>query len=131
MEWFPKKASVAFAVGDLVNFDGSGAIQPADTTSGDHIGVCMKLVTSADADYASTPKIPVDFATPDDIFEVDVETGTLTTGMIGNTYDLASADGIDVTASAKDVVTVVGFVSATKALVKINAMATNKDVATT
>lgn len=131
MEWFRKKASTAFAVGDLVYFDGAGAIQPADATSGDHIGVCLKEVTSTDDDYASTTKIPVDFATPDDIFEVDVETGTLTAAMVGNTCDLASADGIDVSASAKDVVTIVGFVSATKALVKINAMVTHKAVATT
>lgn len=131
MEWFPKKASTAIAVGDLLYFDGSGAVQPADTTSGDHIGVSLKVVTSSDDDYASTTKIPVDFASPEDIFEVDVETGTLTTAMIGNQYDLASADGIDVTATSKKVVTVVGFVSASKALVKINAMVTNVNVATT
>lgn len=132
VEWFPKKASTAFPNGGLVYADGSGAVQPADATSGDHFGVILKAVTSADADYATTAKVPVDFASPEDIFEVDVETGTLTTAMVGNTYDLvADGDALDVTASAKDAVTVVGFVSATKALVKINNMFTSFRTVTT
>lgn len=131
MEWFPKKASTAFANGGLVYADGSGAMQPADATSGDHFGVILKAVTSADSDYASTTMVPVDFISPEDVLEVDVETGTLTTAMVGNAYDLvADGDAIDVNATSKKVVTVVGFVSATKALVKVNAMFTSFRVAT-
>ncbi len=131
LEWYPKKASTAFTNGGLTYADGSGAIQPADTTSGDHIGVILKTVASGDSDYADNTKVPVDVPRPNDVFEVDVETGTLTTAMIGNQYDLASATGIDVTATAKKVVTVVGFISATKALVKINATIGVTNVATT
>lgn len=131
-EWYPKAASTAFANGNLVYWNGSGAVIPADATSGQHAGVILRSVAATDSDYATTAKVPVDCPTPDDIFEVDVETGTFTTSMIGNQYDLvADGDAIDVSATSKLVVTVVGYVSATKALVKINALAVHKDVATT
>jgi hypothetical protein len=133
IEWYAKDASVAFANGGLVYWNGSGEIIPADATSGDHAGVILRDVLATDEDYAtSLAKVPVDVPTASDIFYADVKTGTLTTAMVGNQYDLhADGDGIDVTATAKKVVTVVGFVSATKALIKINAIAAHKDVATT
>lgn len=129
-EYFPKKASTAFAQGDLVYADGSGAIQPADSTSGDHLGVIMATVASTDADYASTTKVAVDIISPEDKFEVEVGTGTLTTAMVGNRYDLKDATSIDVTATAKKVITVTDFISGTKAIVKVNAVITSADVAT-
>ena len=133
VEWYPKDASVAFANGGLVYWNGTGEIIPADATSGDHAGVILRDVLSTDDDYAtSLAKVPVDVPTTEDIFEVDVETGTFTTAMVGNQYDLvADGDAIDVSATTKKVVTIVGFVSSSKALVKINALATHVDVATT
>lgn len=132
IEWFPVKVSTAFPAGGLTYWDGSGFLIPADATSGDHAGVIQQPITSADDDYATARKVMVDVPSDNDIFEVDVETGTLTTAMIGNHYDLvADGDAIDVSAQAKKVVQVVGFVSATKALVKINALATHLRVATT
>jgi len=132
-EWYAKDASVAFANGGLVYWNGSGEIIPADATSGQHAGVILRAVTATDADYAtSLAKVPVDVPTTEDIFEVDVETGTLSTAMVGNQYDLvADGDAIDVSATSKLVVTVVGFVSTTVALVKINSLVTHSDVATT
>jgi len=132
VEWFAKDASVAFANGGLVYWNGSGEVIPADATSGDHAGTILRDVLATDADYAtSLAKVPVDVPTTEDIFEADVSTGTLTTAMVGNAYDLVAAGtGIDVTATAKKVVTVVGFVSASKALVKINALSTHANVAT-
>jgi hypothetical protein len=132
VEWYPKDASVAFANGGLVYWNGTGEIIPADATSGEHCGIILRDVVATDADYATAlAKVPVDCPSSDDIFEVDVETGTLTTAMVGNKYDLvADGDAIDVNATSKKVVLVVGFVSATKALVKINALAVNTDVAT-
>lgn len=130
VEWYPKIASVAFAVGDLVYSDGSGAIQKADATSGMHIGVTMKKTASSDADYASTTKVPVLVPTDDTEWLVDVGTGTFTTAMVGSQYDLKDENEIDVSAQSKNVVTIVGYVSATKAIVKINAMIANRDVAT-
>lgn len=132
IEWYPKIVSVAFANGNLTYWDGSGFIQPADATSGDHAGVILREVVAADADFATTDKVPVDICGTRDIFEVDVETGTLTTAMIGEQFDLvADGDAIDVTATAKKVVTVVGFIRASVALVKINALIEFTNVATT
>jgi predicted HAD superfamily phosphohydrolase len=133
MEWYAKDASVAFPNLGLVYWNGSGELIPADATSGDHAGIILRAVTSADADYATAlAKVPVDLITAEDVLEADVGTGTLTTAMVGNHYDLTAAgDAIDVSAQSKKVVLVVGFVSATKALIKLNALAVYKDVATT
>jgi hypothetical protein len=131
IEWYPKKASTAFAVGDLVYADGSGAIQPADSTSGDHIGIIMKDVASTDSDYASTTKVPVDVPRDGDEFVVDVGTGTFTAAMVGSRYDLKDENEIDVSATSKKVVTVTRFISSSKAVVKINSMISNADVVTT
>jgi len=130
VEWYPKKASTAFAVGDLVYADGSGAIQPADATSGMHIGVIQKKVVSTDSDYASTTLVPVLVPTDDTEWLVDVGTGTPTTAMVNNQYDLKDENEIDVSQQAKSVVTFTRYVSATKAVVKINAMIANRFIAT-
>ena len=133
IEWYPKIASTAIAIGDLLYADGSGAVQPADATSGDHIGICLKVIAATDDDYASTTSIPV--LVPNDStaeFEVDVDTGTaLTTAMVGSRYDLTDANSLNVGNTSKKVVTITKFISATKAWVKINSMIAVADVATT
>ncbi len=132
VQWFAKVASSAFFAGDLMYADGSGMVLEADATSGNHMGISMKDVAATDDDYASNTSIPLDVPRPDDIFEVDVDSGTaLTTAMVGNYYDLTDANSLDVGNQSKNVVLIVGFISATKALVKINAMATVANVATT
>lgn len=131
LEHYPKKASTVFTNGGLVYPDGSGAIQPADATSGDHIGLIQTSVAATDDDYASNTVVPVLKIYEDNICEVDVSTGTLTTAMLLGKYDLADANGIDVSAQSKLVVTIVGFISTTKALVKINAIIETANVATT
>jgi hypothetical protein len=130
-QYFPKKASTAFDVGDAVYPDGSGAIQPADATSGEHMGLCAKKVTSSDSDYAETTKILVHVLHDDTIVEADVVTGTATAALIGTYIDLADETGVDVTASAKDAFFVTDVISATKVRGYFNSMAANKDVATT
>ena len=132
IEWYPVKVSQVFPAGALTYWDGSGFLIPADATSGDHAGVIQQPVAATDANYATARKVMVDVPTDQDVFEADVETGTLTVAMVGNTYDLvADGDALDVTATAKKVVTIVGFVSASKALIKINAIAANLRVVTT
>lgn len=130
-EHYTAAGSTAFTNGALTYWNGSGAIIPADATSGQHAGIITKTIASTDSDYTSTKVVEVIVPQDDNIFEVDVSTGTFTTSMIGNTYDLASSTGIDVSAQSKNVVTIVGYKSATIALVKINAVVANKDVATT
>lgn len=130
MEWYPKAASTVISVGSLMYPNGSGAIIPADSTSGNHLGVSMKKVAATDADYASTTKIPVDVVGEDDVFEALV-TGTLTAAMVGNFYDLSDDLTVNVGATSKKVVLCVGFISATLGLFKINARAADFYVATT
>ena len=118
IEYWPKAASTAFTCNALVYDNGSGAIIPADSTSGDHVGVVLKTVASTDSDYASTTKIPVDVAGENDIFEVDCG-GTATAALIGTFIDLTNSTTADEASSSKDALLVVGFISASKLLVKI------------
>lgn len=121
VEYFPKKASTAIGNLALVYFDGSGRIQPADATSGDHLGVCLKKIASTDDDYASETSIPVDVAGENDIFQVGVAASTVATlsALIGTYIDLTSSTVADATASSKDALLVVGVVDASTILVKI------------
>lgn len=131
LEWLPKAASTAMTYGALAKADGSGHVVNGNATSGDHFGIIMRAVVSTDADYALNSKVPVDFIAPSDIIEADVS-GTLTTAMVGNAYDLTSTgDTVNVAAQAKKVVTCVGFISATKGLFKVNAMFTSEAVVST
>ena len=130
MEWYPAATSTAFTANGLVYFNGSGAIIPADSTSGDHIGVIQKAITSASAEYSVSTPVMVEKAYEDNIYEADV-TGTLTTAMVGNQYDLSDSVTVNCAAQSKKVVTCVGFISATKGLFKINAVIENDNVATT
>ena len=129
LSYWPKKASTAFTYGALVYPDGSGAIQPADSTSGEHIGVIMQTIASTDSDYASTTKVAVDECGEDDIFEADV-TGTLTTAMVGTYLDLSTSLVVNAAATSKKVVLCVGFISASKGLFKITAKLADHYVAT-
>jgi hypothetical protein len=132
VEWYPAATSQAFSYGDLVYFNASGKLIPADATSGDHAGVIMRAITSASDAYTTEEFVPVIVPQDDTEFEVDVDTGTaLTTAMVGNRYDLTDANSLNVGGTSKKVVTITKFISATKALVKINAMIQNADVATT
>ncbi len=131
IEWIPAAASTAFANGGLVYWNGSGYLIPADATSGAHAGIIQTDILAADSDYASTKKVMVDVPTSEDIFYADVS-GTATVAMVGNYYDLdATGLLVDVAATSKLVVQVVGFVSASKVLVKITSIAGSRWIATT
>lgn len=123
--YLPKKASTAFANGQAVLGDGSGAIEPVNATTDVRlIGFTQKEVTSADSDYASNTKIPLDAFDPSDIYEADVITGTLTTAMVGTRVDIAAnGQGIDVTSTGTLQALIVGFISSTKALIRVSATA--------
>jgi hypothetical protein len=117
IEYRPKTASVAIASGALV-YSTSGYVLAADSTSGDHVGICLKTIAAADADYASNTLIPIDVASENDVFEVGC-TGTATAAMVGTYVDLTSSVEADEDASSKDALLVVGLVSSSKILVKI------------
>lgn len=133
VEWFVRKASTAFNLQGLVYPDPTplGQIIPADSTSGNHVGVSLKKVASTDADYATAGvKIPVDVCGEDDVFECDV-VGTLTTADLYQFFDLQDDLTVNRAATSKKVVLCVGYISATKGLFKINARAADFYVATT
>ena len=121
IEYWPKAASVEIGVGALTYMI-SGYVNPADATSGDHLGICMKKIASTDADYASTTKIPIDVPGENDVFEVDLDTATaLATlaALVGTYIDISTSLLADPDASSKDVLLIVGVVSTSKILVKI------------
>ena len=131
MKSYPKAASTVFTVGMLVYFDASGAIIPADATSGDHIGICKQAVAATDDDYASTTDILVEIPTEKQA-EIEAEvSGTLTAALVGTTMDLVDADTVNQAATSKNVVTCVGFISATKGRFVLNATFDDANVATT
>lgn len=118
IDYFPKKASTVIAMNSALTFDGSGFVTNAVAASTRVVGTSLRVTASTDADYASTTLIPVIVPSTDSTFIADVGTGTLTTAMIGNQYDLKDATSIDVTATSHKQVTVVGFISSSKAIVK-------------
>lgn len=115
MESMPKVASTAIAYGAILTSNGSGYLTNASASSTLIFGISRKAVVSTDADYASTTQLPFLAITGEGEYEVDVVTGTLTTAMIGNYYDLADSTGIDVTGTSHKQFLVTGFISATKA----------------
>ena len=132
IEYFKKAASTAFTNGGLVYANGTGEIIPADATSGNHLGIILRDVLATDADYAEETRVPVDVIDGQTRLEVDVPNDDLAAADVGNTCDLvANGAGVDPDASAKDVVTIVDFISTGKAVVVVNALAGNVNVATT
>ncbi len=129
IERYPAPTSQLFGNNELVYADGSGAVIPADSTSGMHFGITKEAITATDPRYTTAGKISIDVLDDNDIFEADVN-GTLTTAMVGNFYDLTDAGNVNVAATSKKVVLCVGFISATKGLFKLNSRATAYDVAT-
>lgn len=130
IERFTNAISTVYLNNALVYANGTGAVIPADSTSGDHIGITKEAIPATDARYATAGKISVDVIDDNDIFEADVD-GTLTTAMVGNFYDLTDSANVNVAATSKKVVLCVGYISATRGLFKINARATAANVATT
>lgn len=130
LEYWPKVASTVFNYGGLVYPTGSGTIQPADSTSGEHIGVGLKAVAAADSDYASTTKLPVDVCGEDDVFIADV-TGTLTAAKVGTYMDLSTDLVVNAAGTSKNTVLCVGFISATQGLFKVTAKLNDHYVVTT
>lgn len=124
-EAFKKTASVAIAAASPLSFDGSaGYVRQSAVASVRIAGVSLKKITSSSDDYASNTMIEVIIPSSDDVFEADV-TGTATQANVGEQYDLSAltdgtAQNVDVGATTYKVVTVVGFISSSKVLVKFN-----------
>ena len=124
-EPFQKVASVAIAANSALSFDGTaGYVRQANAASVRIAGIALATIASTDGDYASNTTIPVLVPGSEDIFEADV-TGTAAQSNVGDQFDLATnvdgtAQTVDLAATTYKVVTVVGFISTSKVLVKFN-----------
>ena len=116
---YSKKASTAFAQGDVMYVDSNGYLDKAgaSTTGNDIVGVSMETVLSTDADYAGTRPVAVDTVekgSEDDRFLATVGTGTAAQTNVGEAHDLKSDGTVDVNATTTKVVKVQRFRSTTQ-----------------
>ena len=114
-------ASTAFAFNDVVTRNSSGqlALATASTPRAEILGLIQSTIASTDSDYASTKTVPVLLVCECEAdFEADVDSGTLTTAMVGKRFDLNDQNGIDVTSEGQKAVEITRYLSATKARVK-------------
>lgn len=122
IEWYPKAASVAFAVNEAVYLDSSGYVAKLTSTADKALGLVQEKTASTDSDYAENTLIPVLIPGVDTEFLIDVGTGTAATTDIGEHCD---ADGsypatkIDVTASTYDIWLVTKIISTTQVVAKM------------
>lgn len=129
VEWFPKAASVAISVGDMLVFS-SGNVTPAaaGNSTSNFAGIALKPAASADSDYASNTFVPVAVPTPENLIEADIGTGTAAASNVGLSYDLAAAGTLDLTATTHKNFVVKAFISTTKVLGKFIPLPEYKDV---
>ena len=119
-EAFLKIASTPIAAGAAVAFTGAGFVAQAIVASTRLAGISLKAVASTDADYADNSVFPVIVPSEDDVFEADVS-GTATQANVGKQYDITtSARSVNLSGTTYKTVTVVGFISSSKVLVKFN-----------
>lgn len=128
---YPRTASTTFTADSLVYWV-SGLVAPADSTSGNHIGICLEDVASTDSDFA-TAAVLIKVEVPTDKqceFQATV-TGTLVTTSVGVTYDLSTALVVDQGNTSKNVVTCTKFITSTLGNFVLNASFDTANVATT
>lgn len=126
VKYFKRKASTALANGSVVTVDSNGYLIQANATSVNHVGVYIGYtVSSSDADYASTPFVPVDMARPNDLFIADVSAGTVSQTVVGDFFDMNSTGtAVDLSASTVHQVYVQDILPASsQVVVMINSMA--------
>lgn len=120
VEWYPKVASTAFAMNDMVYLDANGYLTPAvDGANIVVVGLIQKTIAATDTDYASTTKVPVLVGDKDAEFLCDVSTGTAAQTDVGEWIDIDDEDSVDVSASTYDIFFVTKFVSATQVVAKL------------
>lgn len=120
IKFYPKTASTVLVNGGVGALS-SGQLIKATTLTLLHPGVILRDVVSTDSDYASTTFLPVMVPNDDTEFTADVGSGVFTAALVGTTCDLAAGgDTIAASTNVHQQVTITGFISSTKAIVKIN-----------
>jgi len=137
IEWYYTTASTTMLNGGVVQLS-SGQLILATATSTLHLGIIMRDFTSTavQADYTSSVKVPVLIPDEETIFIADVKLGTaaFTSSVVGTQCQLYIGTGsesapntmnasdcyVDPNATSHLQVTIVGYISQTKILVKLN-----------
>jgi len=122
--------TTVYANGDLLYANGSGALIPADATSGAHYGIMLGEIAATDDLYSTAGDISVDMLRAGDLVRCDDVDGTLTAALEGTTMDLSNAESVNQGATSKNVVTLVKFISASEGIFMVNALASVANVAT-
>jgi len=112
----PTKANTAYTAGACFTSDGTDNVEVTTTTE-ETYGIIVEGKTSANNTNFITVAVP---RSPQCTFRGTVGTGTLTAAFIGRYVDFASSTEVDVSASTEDALEVVGFISATEGIFKIN-----------
>ncbi len=121
IKYFPKKASTVFALNSLVQPQSGSpsSIQPATSSSTEHVGIILRAVTAADADYTSNTLVPVMLLDNVD-FEVDVAV-TATSSDVLKQVDLSDASTVNPSGTTHQVVTITDILAGGgKVVVRVN-----------
>lgn len=129
----PKAASTAYPNGSAVTMNAAtGFPKLLVATDPSVFGVIQQTIATTDADYAATTPILIDQGAMDQIWEVDVTTGTLAATDVGQFFKMDTAASVSATTRSSTaglgftaqglVFLCVGFISATKGNFKIMSM---------
>jgi len=122
--------TTVYKSGDLLYANGSGALIPADATSGAHYGIMVQDIATTDDLYTTAGQLTFDKLAAGDLVRCDDVDGTLTAALEGTTMDLSNAESVNQAATSKNVVTLIKFISASEGIFMINALASVTNVAT-
>lgn len=120
---YKKKASTAFAKGDLVIADANGFVDKAVTASAKEtiLGIIQRDVVAADADYALNSEVEIDVPVRlTDWFIADVSTGTPAQTDVGEIVEIDDENSIDVVATTAPLVRVERLYTASPAKVIVS-----------
>ena len=122
--------TTVYKAGDLLYANGSGALIPADATSGDHYGIMVEDIATTDARYTTAGQLTFDKLAAGDLVRCTDVDGTLTKALEGTTMDLSNAESVNQAATSKNVVTLIKFISASEGIFMINSLVGVGNVAT-
>jgi len=108
--------SVAMEDMAVLDYDGSGQLALADSSSTAIAALLLGTIATTDPDYATDGKLKKVITLQDSNnpyrLKMPVGTGTATAAMVGNTYDLADAYSLDVTAQVVNQFRISKYISA-------------------
>ena len=121
LEYFPKKASTTLTVNWLAQFESAAGDVTICTAAPTRVaGVMAQTIASTDSDFSGQKKVAVVLPQANNEFLADV-TGTLLTTHVGTQFAPSATGGyVDISNTTTPVIVVVGYISASQALVKFN-----------